>query len=58
MEYTVELYREDGCYCACIGADNSSGYEIVAETTEELAKKIGEYFADEPLDDLEEDCDQ
>ena len=45
--YEVELYREDGKFCAYIGSDGASGYKIAESTLEEFTKAIGEYFADE-----------
>ena len=35
---------ENGKYCAYIGADNSSGYEIQEDTPSECARRIGQYF--------------
>lgn len=55
--YEVELYKEDGKFCAYIGADGASGYKIAESTIEEFAKAMGEYFADEIAycDEEEED---
>ena len=46
MELSVEIYKEQEKYCAYIGEECGSGYEIIADTEEECARKIGEYFAD------------
>ena len=43
--FSVEFYKEDGKFCAYIGSDNSSGYEIRAETIDDCAKQIADYFA-------------
>lgn len=55
--YEVELYKEDGKFCAYIGTDGASGYKIAESTIEEFTKAIGEYFADEIAycDEEEED---
>lgn len=45
--YEVELYKENGKFCAYIGCDGASGYKIAERTIEEFTKAIGEYFADE-----------
>lgn len=47
MYYDVELYKEDGKFCAYIGGDGSSGYKCVADTPEECAEQIRNYFLDE-----------
>ena len=44
MIYEVEFYCEDGQYCAYIGANGASGYEIIANTASERARQIGEFF--------------
>lgn len=46
MEHQIELYRENGLYCAYITTDGSSGYDIQATTPEERAEAIKEYFLD------------
>ncbi len=46
MNYNVELYQENGMYCAYIAGDNDSGYKIVAETVEERAEEIKNFFLD------------
>ena len=54
--YEVEIYLKDGKYCAYIGGENASGYEITADTASECAKQIGEYFAHygEFVEDMED----
>lgn len=42
--YDVKLYKEDDKFCAYIGSDCSSGYECVADTPEECAEQIRNYF--------------
>lgn len=43
----VELYIENGCYCAYIG-DNAggSGIKVVGDTAEELADNMKSYIMD------------
>jgi hypothetical protein len=45
--YDVELYKEDGKYCAYIGSDGASGYKIEKATVDELTQAIAQFFADE-----------
>lgn len=45
MDITIELYTENGSFCAYIGDDcGGSGYEIVASSKEERAEKIKNYI--------------
>lgn len=46
MEHQIELYQENGLYCAYISTDGSSGYEIAEKTVEERAEAIKNYFLD------------
>ena len=39
----VEIYKEEGQYCAYIGEDNSSGYECVGSTPEECSEQVKQY---------------
>lgn len=45
--FNVEIYRDGLYYCAYIGAENSSGYEIEETTIEGVCERIAEYFATE-----------
>ena len=47
MHYDIEFYKKDGKYCAYIGGDNTSGYEISSDTIDGLTREIGYYFGDE-----------
>lgn len=44
--YTIELYKQDGKYCAYIGEECGSGYEISEDTKSECARKIAEHIED------------
>ena len=44
--YQIELYKMDGMFCATIGTDNGSGYDVVGKTREECSAKIAKYFED------------
>lgn len=44
MTYNIELYKEDGYFCAYIGEDNGSGYKVYGDTEKECASKIAQYF--------------
>lgn len=39
----VEVYKEEGQYCAYIGEDNSSGYECTGPTPEDCAEQVKQY---------------
>lgn len=39
----VEVYKEEGQYCAYIGEDNSSGYECTGPTPEDYAEQVKQY---------------
>ena len=39
----IEIYKEEGQYCAYIGEDNSSGYECVGPTPEDCAEQVKQY---------------
>lgn len=39
----IELYKEDDFYCAYIGEDGSSGYEIKETTKESCAEGVKQY---------------
>ena len=45
--YEIELYKENGKFCAYIGCDGASGYKIAESTIEDFKEAIGQYFADE-----------
>lgn len=47
MHYDIEFYKKDGKYCAYIGQENGSGYEISSDTIDQLTREIGYYFGDE-----------
>ena len=42
----IEIYKEDGLYCAYIGEASSSGYECVGSTPEECADQVKQYVID------------
>lgn len=44
MEYTIELYKKDGKFCAYIGQDCGSGYEIRECSESECARRIASYI--------------
>ena len=48
--YSIDLYKEKNTYCACIGTENSSGCDIEANSIEELAKEVADYFKSEIID--------
>lgn len=54
MNYEIEIYKENGKFCAYIGCDGASGYKIAESTIEEFAKEIGEFFAEEIENEEEE----
>jgi hypothetical protein len=41
---SVELYKEDGMFCAYIGDDGGSGYKIRECSESECARRIAQYF--------------
>lgn len=43
----IDLYLEDGVYCAYIGAPENSGYKCVGKTPEECAENVKQYLIDE-----------
>ena len=49
MNYTIELYKEGGMYCAYIGTDCGSGYEICESSKSECARKVAEYLEDDGI---------
>lgn len=43
----IELYTENGMFCAYIGDDNGgSGIKVVGDTAEELANNMKEYIVE------------
>lgn len=46
MNYNIELYKENGYFCAYIGEDNGSGYEIRESNESDCVSKIAQYFED------------
>ena len=46
MAYTIELYKENGFFCAYIDSDNSSGYRICECNESECARRIANYIED------------
>lgn len=53
--YQIELYKDDGMFCATIGTDNGSGYDVAGKTREECSAKIAQFFEDYGEWDEEED---
>ena len=47
MNFDVEIYRENGNFCAYIGGDGMSGYECAGVTPEECAEQIQSFFCGE-----------
>ena len=47
MHYDIEFYKKAGKYCAYIGQEDGSGYEISSDTIDQLTREIGYYFGDE-----------
>ena len=46
MTYTIELYKENGYFCAYIGSDDGSGYKIRECNESECARRIANYIED------------
>lgn len=46
MTYSIELYKENGHFCAYIGEVNGSGYKIRESSKSECARKIALYIED------------
>ena len=44
--YQIELYKENGYFCAYIGEDGGSGYEIRESSESECARRIADYIED------------
>ena len=44
--YQIELYKENGYFCAYIGEDGGSGYKIRESSESECARKIADYIED------------
>ena len=44
MEMKIELYKEDGKFCAYISDDCSSGYEICESTKSKCIKGVADYL--------------
>lgn len=44
MEFTIELYKENGKYCAYIGSDNGSGYVIRECNESECARRVASFI--------------
>lgn len=44
MQYTIELYKADGMFCAYIGQDCGSGYEIRECTESECARRVAAFL--------------
>ena len=42
----IEIYKENGQYCAYIGEAGSSGYECEGSTPEECADQVKQYVID------------
>ena len=44
MELNIELYKKYGKFCAYIGSDCGSGYEICECSESECARRIASYI--------------
>lgn len=44
MELTIELYKQNGKFCAYIGTDCGSGYVIAEPTESECARRVASYI--------------
>lgn len=42
--YQIELYKENGFFCAYIGEDGGSGYKIRESSESECARRIAQYI--------------